>query len=69
MSCHGFSERDIQHLTIYVVGPRDHLTDAWKSVLEAFQGEVPPATLIGVPVLGHEGQLVEIDATVIKDSD
>jgi len=69
MSCYDFNSTDIQHLTIYVVGPRDNLTTAWKAVLEEFSNDVPPATLIGVSILGHEGQLVEIDATVVKNAD
>ncbi len=69
MSCYDFSAQDIQHLTIYVVGPRDNLTTAWKAVMEDFENDVPPATLIGVSMLGYEGQLVEIDATVVKNAD
>jgi len=69
MSCYDFNSTDIQHLTIYVVGPRNNLTTAWKAVLEEFSNDVPPATLIGVSILGHEGQLVEIDATVVKNAD
>lgn len=69
MSCYDFIARDIQHLTIYVVGPRRNLTTAWKAVLEDFLNDVPPATLIGVSMLGHEGQLVEIDATVVKNAE
>ena len=69
MSCYDFNSPDIQHLTIYVVGPRNNLTTAWKAVLEEFSNDVPPATLIGVSILGHEGQLVEIDATVVKNAD
>jgi len=67
MSCYDFNLPDIQHLTIYVVGPRNHLNSAWKAVLEEFSNDVPPATLIGVSLLGHEGQLVEIDATIVKN--
>ena len=69
MSCYDFNAPDIQHLTIYVVGPRNNLTTAWKAVLEEFSNDVPPATLIGVSILGHEGQLVEIDATIVKSAD
>lgn len=69
ISCYDFASPDIQHLTIYVVGPRNNLTTAWKAVLEEFSNDVPPATLIGVSILGHEGQLVEIDATIVKNAD
>ncbi len=69
LSCYDFTAQDIQHLTIYVVGARNNLTTAWKAVLEDFSNDVPPATLIGVSMLGHEGQLVEIDATVVRNAD
>lgn len=69
LSCYEFLEGDIQHLTIYVVGPRESLGAAWQAVREHFSGEVPPATLIGVSMLGHDGQLVEIDATIVRTAD
>ena len=68
LSCYDFSVRDIHQLTVYVVGSRDNLTAAWNAVLEEFSNDVPPATLLGVSVLGHEDQLVEIDATIVKNS-
>ena len=58
----GFERAHIRRLVIYVVG--EHLVDAWNAVLEAFEGEAPPATLLGVARLGYDGQLFEIDATV-----
>lgn len=66
LSCHGFFKEDIQQLTIYVVGDRGDLTSAWRAVREAFPEGVPPATLLGVALLGYEHQLVEIDARVVK---
>ena len=65
---HGFNEKDIQHITIYVVGERENLSFAWDGVNKYFSKGVPPATLLGVAVLGYKNQLVEIDATIIKDS-
>ena len=62
----GFSPDDIHHLTVYVVGERQNLLDAWDGVSEWFQGNVPPATLLGVARLGYEHQLVEIDATIMR---
>lgn len=59
---HGFDRADIRRLVIYVVG--DGLSAAWSAVRTRFDGEVPPATLLGVARLGYPGQLVEIDATV-----
>jgi len=67
LKCHDFEANDIQHLTIYVVGDRISLTNAWQAVLEEFPDGVPPATLLGVALLGYKCQLVEIDAKVIKD--
>lgn len=66
ISLHGFAQQDIRQLTVYVVGPQQHLTDAWQAVTVWFDGQVPPATLLGVARLGYENQLVEIDATIIR---
>ncbi|ASC72586.1 hypothetical protein XM38_035440 [Halomicronema hongdechloris C2206] len=66
MNLYGFGDRDIRPLKIYVVGDHANLTEAWKAVTEWFDNTVPPATLLGVNLLGHENQLVEIDATIIK---
>ena len=63
---HEFNQQDIQQLTVYVVGEKLNLNRAWSAVEEWFDKKVPPATLLGVSVLGYENQLVEIDATVIK---
>ena len=62
---HAFSVADIRRLTVYVVGSDQNLHDAWQGVADWFQNGVPPATLLGVANLGHDGQLVEIDATVV----
>ena len=61
---HGFSTDDIHHLTVYVVGPQQSLRDAWAEVASWFGHNVPPATLLGVALLGYTDQLVEIDAVV-----
>ena len=66
VAVHGFSIDDVRFLTVYVVGPQASLTEAWDGVRGWFDGEVPPATLLGVNLLGHDGQLVEIDATIIR---
>ena len=67
LNCHDFEKSDIQHLTIYVVGDRDNLSSAWRAVKDAYPQGVPPATLLGVALLGYDNQLVEIDAKVIKE--
>ena len=61
---HGFTIGDVRQLKIYVVGPHQHLLDAWAAVAGWFDGMVPPATLMGVNLLGYADQLVEIDATI-----
>jgi enamine deaminase RidA (YjgF/YER057c/UK114 family) len=64
VALHGFGREDIHQLTVYVVGAQHVLQDAWAAVTECFDGNVPPATLLGVNLLGYVGQLVELDARV-----
>lgn len=66
LEVHHFTTTEIRQLKIYVVGPHRHLLDAWKAVDEWFPGTVPPATLLGVHLLGYTDQLVEIDATITR---
>ena len=68
LNVHSFGEPDIRQLTIYVVGDHANLVLAWKAVSEWFDGNVPPATLLGVNCLGYQNQLVEIDATVVAET-
>lgn len=63
---HGFELGNIRHLTIHVVGEHENLLRAWDAVREWFDTRVPPATLLGAHLLGYAGQLVEIDATVVR---
>jgi enamine deaminase RidA (YjgF/YER057c/UK114 family) len=63
---HRFGREDIHQLTVYVVGEQHVLHDAWVAVVECFDGNVPPATLLGVNLLGYAGQLVELDAHVSR---
>ncbi|HLM19443.1 MAG TPA: RidA family protein [Acidimicrobiia bacterium] len=64
LAAHGFTTDDVHHLTVYVVGDHDALVTAWGGVSNAFHDNVPPATLLGVSVLGFTGQLVEVDAQI-----
>lgn len=64
VGAHDFSRDDIHHLRIYVVGQPAALRAAWRAVSDVFANNVPPATLLGVAALGHDSQLVEIDALV-----
>jgi enamine deaminase RidA (YjgF/YER057c/UK114 family) len=63
---HGFTRDDIHQLTVYVVGAHHNLLAAWSELTSRFEMNVPPATLLGVTVLGFVGQLVEIDAVVVR---
>lgn len=64
LECHGFARTDIDHLRIYVVGAREQMTACWQAIRTYFDGDVPPATLLGVSLLGYDGQVVEVDAVV-----
>ncbi|WP_298928481.1 RidA family protein [uncultured Ramlibacter sp.] len=66
LAVHGFSISDVRQLVVYVVGGQANLSAAWKTVADFFGGQVPPATLLGVAGLGYAGQLVEVQATVLK---
>jgi len=66
LSVHDFTIADVRKLVVYVVGEQEQLSAAWKATTEFFAGQVPPATLLGVARLGYAGQLVEVDATVVK---
>ena len=66
LDVHGFELDDIRRLVVYVVGEHQNLLDAWDAVRSWFGSHVPPATLLGVSLLGYRQQLVEIDATIVK---
>ena len=63
---HGFTMSDVRHLTVHVVGAQGDLGSAWNAVRTWFDDNVPPATLLGTHSLGHPGQLVEIDAVIVR---
>ncbi len=63
---HGFTIDDVRRLTVHVVGPHQNLLDAWDAVRDWFDGAVPPATLLGAHLLGFGDQLVEVDATIVR---
>ncbi len=65
LGVHQFLLGDVRHLRVHVVGPRVTLVAAWSAVTDWFGQQVPPATLLGSPQLGHQGQLVEIETTVV----
>lgn len=68
LGVHDFDVADVRHMVVYVVGEHQNLVEAWAAVVGWFADGVPPATLLGVNLLGHENQLVEIDATIVRRS-
>jgi enamine deaminase RidA (YjgF/YER057c/UK114 family) len=55
--------------TVYVASDdRAQLVRVWRVVETAFAPSRPPSTLLGVAVLGYEGQLVEIEAVALANA-
>ena len=69
LGVYDFDVADLRRLVIYVVGEHQNLLDAWGAVTAWFHDDVPPATLLGVNLLGYESQLVEVDATIVRRGD
>ncbi len=60
---------DVLKTTVYVVtADREDLVAAWDVVRSAFGDHDAPSTLVGVTVLGHRDQLVEVEAVAVVDS-
>jgi enamine deaminase RidA (YjgF/YER057c/UK114 family) len=54
---------DVVKTTFYLAtGRREDLLTAWEVVHRRFGDHSAPRTLLGVGVLGHSGQLVEVEA-------
>ncbi len=65
----GAGLEDVLKTTVYVATTdRSDLLAAWQVVREAFGEHDAPSTLVGVPVLGYEDQLVEVEAVAVRDS-
>jgi len=63
----GFELSDVVKSTVYVASTRRaDLSAAWDVVREAFGDHDAPSTLLGVTVLGWEGQLVEVEAVAVQ---
>jgi enamine deaminase RidA (YjgF/YER057c/UK114 family) len=56
---------DLVRTTIYVVGDRDELAAAWRTVAQRLLPHRPPSTLLGVRALGYKDQVVEIDGIAV----
>ena len=60
---------DVLRTTVYVAtAERSDLVAAWDVVRAAFGDHDAPSTLVGVTVLGHPDQLVEVEAVAVRDS-
>jgi enamine deaminase RidA (YjgF/YER057c/UK114 family) len=63
----GAGMTDVAKTTVYVASSsRTHLLTAWEVVRAAFGEHDAPRTLLGVAVLGHPGQLVEVEAVAVS---
>ena len=57
---------DVARTTVYVATDRrEDLTTVWGVVRAAFGDHDPPSTLLAVPLLGYEDQLVEVEAVAV----
>jgi len=58
---------DVARTTVYVATDRrEDLTTVWAVVRAAFGDHDPPSTLLAVPLLGYEDQLVEVEAVAVS---
>jgi len=58
---------DVARTTVYVATDRrEDLTTVWEVVRAAFGDHDPPSTLLAVPLLGYEDQLVEVEAVAVS---
>jgi enamine deaminase RidA (YjgF/YER057c/UK114 family) len=63
----GASASDVAKTTVYVAGgSHDRQSSVWQVVRSSPIGAAP-STLVGVPTLGYEGQLVEVEAIALVD--
>lgn len=62
LAAHQAGPEHLVRTTIYVVGERDDLDEAWAAIAGDLAPSRPPSTIVGVTVLGYPDQLVEIDA-------
>ncbi|MGU3292883.1 RidA family protein [Williamsia sp. M5A3_1d] len=62
----GAALTDVAKVTVFVAeGLQADLSVAWDAVLAAFGDHKPAASLLGVTVLAHDDQLVEIEAIAV----
>jgi len=63
----GAEPGDVATTTVYVAGAsHEAQVDVWQVVRNSAIGRAP-STLVGVPILGYRGQLVEVEAIALVD--
>ncbi|MEX2421622.1 MAG: RidA family protein [Actinomycetota bacterium] len=63
----GAGPNEVAKTTVYVAGAsHETQTTVWEVVRSSPIGSAP-STLVGVPILGYRGQLVEIEAVAVLD--
>ena len=63
----GAGPEDVAKTTVYVAGVSYAAqVDVWQVVRNSAIGRAP-STLVGVPILGYRGQLVEVEAIALVD--
>jgi enamine deaminase RidA (YjgF/YER057c/UK114 family) len=63
----GAGPGDVAKTTVYVAGSsHEAQVDVWQVVRNSAIGRAP-STLVGVPILGYRGQLVEVEAIALVD--
>lgn len=63
----GAEPSDVAKTTVYVAGGRYEMQSAVWQVVRSSPIGSSPSTLVGVPTLGYQGQLVEIEAIALLD--
>ena len=58
---YGAGAEHLVRTTVYVVGNRDEITQAWAAVAARLLPYRPPSTVVGVTALGYPQQLIEIE--------
>ena len=58
---------DVAKTTVYVAGASHETQSAVWQVVRSSPIGAAPSTLVGVPILGYRGQLVEIEAIALLD--
>jgi enamine deaminase RidA (YjgF/YER057c/UK114 family) len=65
----GAGPEDVVKTTVYVVGPsHERQEEVWRAV-QSSAIAAAPSTLVGVALLGHRGQLVEIEAIAVVEDE